>query len=45
MKRYTNEILDITIIEIKDNDKINNFFDLDENIKERINSENCEDET
>ena len=45
MKRYTNEILDITIIELKDNDKINNFLDLDENIKERINSENCEDET
>ena len=45
MKRYTNEILDITIIELKDNDNINNFLDLDEKIKERINSENNEDET
>ena len=28
MKRYTNEILDITIIELKENDKINKFMDL-----------------
>ena len=37
-KRYANEILDVTIIELKEIDKINNFLDLDESIKDVINS-------
>ena len=41
-KRYTNEILDITIIEIKEKDNIKNFLDLDKQILEVINSGNCE---
>ena len=36
-KRYTNEKLDITIIEILGNDNINNFLTLDQQIKDRIN--------
>jgi hypothetical protein len=36
-KRYTNEILDVTIIELLEKDNIRNFLDLDTQIKERIN--------
>ena len=36
-KRYTNEILDITIIEILGKDDINNYLTLDQQIKNRIN--------
>ena len=42
MKRYTDENLDVTIIEIKENDKINMFLELDEQIINVINSENNE---
>ena len=35
-KRYTNEVLDITIIEILEKDDINNFLTLDQQIKSRI---------
>ena len=40
MKRYTNEILDITIIELKENDKINKFLELDKQILDLIDSKN-----
>ena len=36
-KRYTNEKLDITIIEILGKDNINNYLTLDQQIKDRIN--------
>ena len=38
MKRYTNENYDITIIELKENDKINNFLDMSDQIKSRIDA-------
>ena len=41
-KIYTNEILDITIIELKNIDKINYFLTLDNQIINAINSENGE---
>ena len=39
-KRYTNEILDVTIIELNDNDKIKNFLTLDKKVINIISSEN-----
>ena len=36
-KRYTNEIVDITIIEILEKDNINNYLTLDQQIKNRLN--------
>ena len=41
-KIYTNEILDITIIELKNIDKINYFLTLDKQLINAINSENGE---
>ena len=41
-KIYTNEILDITIIELKNIEKINYFLTLDKQIINAINSENGE---
>ena len=40
MKRYTNEILDITIIELKENVKINQFLEIDKQILDLIDSKN-----
>ena len=39
-KIYTNEILDVTIIEIKDIDEINNYLELDNDIINNIKNEN-----
>jgi len=41
-KIYTNEILDVTIIEIKDIDEINNYLELDDDIINNIKNENEE---
>ena len=44
--KYTNRVFDITIIEIKDEDKINNFLELDDIIiKDIINDENVSKNT
>ena len=37
---YTNEKLDVTFIEIKEKDNINNYLELDDEIKNSINSNN-----
>ena len=39
-KRYTNEILDVTIIELNDNDNIKHFLTLDKKVINIISSEN-----
>ena len=41
-KRYTNEKLDITIIELKEEDNIQNFIEIDDNIIESLNLEKQE---
>ncbi len=38
-KRYTNEITDITIIEIKKDDDIDDYLDLDDNISQLLAKE------
>ena len=39
-KIYTNEELDVTIIEIKEKDEINNYLELDDEIKNSIKTDN-----
>ena len=39
-KMYTNEKLDVTIIEIKEKDEINNYLELDDEIKNSIKADN-----